>query len=291
MSQPASWKSPSTRHASRMATISAWAVGSLARVTWLVPVEITIPSFTTSAANGPPFRRTFSTARSIACLRNVWFMGRGRHSIAYTNGRGPGERGLWPDRNDRPGGLSHLWLDEARADGVPHHAGGLVDAQLFQYPAAVRVGCLVADPQLRGGLFGRLAVGDEHQPLPFPLRQREDDPHRFLVRDEHALLAVRDIGHRPHESRKLAIGVIARHSGALHPGIRLVRPLQAELHPEGLPGVESPQVSFHAQVPIVRVQAFHPAAAGLLFGSPAAEMEAGAVHVVAFRLRTGGDRK
>src|ERR1035441_1622586 len=193
-----------------------------------------------------------------------------------------------PDQNDRPGGLDYLWFDEARADGVAHHAGGLVDAELFQDPAAVRVGGLVADAQLRGGLFGGLAVGDEHQHLPFPLREGEDDPHRLRVGDEHALLAVRDIGYGSHESGKLAIGTVARYSGALHPGIGFVGPLQPELHAEGLAGVESPQVSFHAQVPIVRVQAFHPAAASLIFGGAAAVLEPGAVHVVASGIQSGG---
>src|ERR1035438_3640353 len=143
------------------------------------------------------------------------------------------------DRDDRPGGLSNLWFDEPRADGVAYHAGGLVDAELFQYPAAVRVGGLVADAQARCGLFGRLALGDQHQYLPFPLRQREDDAHRLRVRDEHGLLAVRDLGHGAHESGKLAVGVEARQSGALHPGIRFVGAAQPELHAEGLPGVES----------------------------------------------------
>jgi len=68
MSHPVSWKSPRTRQASRMATISACAVGSLPRVTWLVPVAITTPSLTTRAANGPPSRRTLATAISTACL-------------------------------------------------------------------------------------------------------------------------------------------------------------------------------------------------------------------------------
>src|ERR1017187_7871930 len=116
----------------------------------------------------------------------------------------------WEARSTNP----VLGLDEARADGVSHHAGGLVDAQLFQDPAAVRVGCLVADPQLRRSLFGRFAVGDEHQHLAFPFRQGEDDAHRLRVRDEPALPAVGDIGHRAHESGKLAVSVVARHSRA-----------------------------------------------------------------------------
>ena len=60
-SQPYNWKSPNTRHASRMATISACAVGPLAQVTWLTPVAITMPAFTTTAVTGPPPRCTFST--------------------------------------------------------------------------------------------------------------------------------------------------------------------------------------------------------------------------------------
>src|ERR1035438_10372624 len=57
-----------------MATISACAVGSLAAVTRLDPAAITAPSFTTSAANGPPPQRTFSAARSIACLKSAGFI-------------------------------------------------------------------------------------------------------------------------------------------------------------------------------------------------------------------------
>src|ERR1041385_9431470 len=59
-SHPESWKSPSVRQASRMATTSACAVGSLSRVTWLLPVAMTMPSLTTTAPNGPPPRRTLA---------------------------------------------------------------------------------------------------------------------------------------------------------------------------------------------------------------------------------------
>ena len=37
-----------------MATISAWAVGSLVFVTWLFPVAIIWPSFTMTTPKGPP---------------------------------------------------------------------------------------------------------------------------------------------------------------------------------------------------------------------------------------------
>ena len=58
-----------------MATISAWAVGSLVRVTWLAPVAMTIPSLTTRAANGPPSKRTFSMAMSITCCSRELLIG------------------------------------------------------------------------------------------------------------------------------------------------------------------------------------------------------------------------
>src|SRR5271165_4438868 len=76
MSQPESRKSPSLRHASRMATTSACAVGSFVLVTQLAPSATTLPSFTTSAANGPPLpERTFSSpnamARRMNCMGKV----------------------------------------------------------------------------------------------------------------------------------------------------------------------------------------------------------------------------
>src|SRR6266478_4773533 len=66
-SQPESWKSPSLRQASRIATTSACAVGSFVVVTRLAPSATTRPSFTTSAANGPPPQvRTFSIPKAMA---------------------------------------------------------------------------------------------------------------------------------------------------------------------------------------------------------------------------------
>src|SRR5216683_5554002 len=66
-SQPESWKSPSLRQASRIATTSACAVGSFVVVTRLAPSATTRPSFTTSAANGPPPPvRTFSSPKAMA---------------------------------------------------------------------------------------------------------------------------------------------------------------------------------------------------------------------------------
>src|SRR5882672_4496750 len=55
-----------------MATISAWAVGSLAVVTAFHPRLIIRPSLTTSAPNGPPLpSRIFSTERRIAsCMKD-----------------------------------------------------------------------------------------------------------------------------------------------------------------------------------------------------------------------------
>ena len=54
----------------------------------------------------------------------------------------------------REGASTALGLDQAGADGVPHHAGGFMHAQLLQDPAAMRIGGLVADAQLRGGFLG-----------------------------------------------------------------------------------------------------------------------------------------
>src|SRR5581483_7630613 len=51
-SQPSSWKLPSVRHACRMATISACAVGSFVAVTRFVPSPMTLPSLTITHANG-----------------------------------------------------------------------------------------------------------------------------------------------------------------------------------------------------------------------------------------------
>src|SRR5262249_40819834 len=49
-----------------MATISAWAVGSFVAVTRFAPVAMTVPSFATSAANGPPPFRMFARANAMA---------------------------------------------------------------------------------------------------------------------------------------------------------------------------------------------------------------------------------
>src|SRR5712692_4147487 len=67
ISQPVSWKAPSCLQASRMATISACAVGSFVEVTWLVPSAMIFPPFAMTAAKGPPFPdRTFSSESSMA---------------------------------------------------------------------------------------------------------------------------------------------------------------------------------------------------------------------------------
>src|SRR5271165_3413453 len=55
-----------------MATTSAWAVGSFVAVTRLTPSATTRPSFTTTAANGPPPSRIFSCASAMArCINSV----------------------------------------------------------------------------------------------------------------------------------------------------------------------------------------------------------------------------
>src|SRR5271157_448117 len=75
-SQPDSWKLPRTRQAWRMASISAWAVGSLADVTRLAPSAMILPSLTIRAAKGPPWPEfTFSMARAMARCRNGSDMG------------------------------------------------------------------------------------------------------------------------------------------------------------------------------------------------------------------------
>src|SRR5690242_7738317 len=51
-------------------------------------------------------------------------------------------------------------FNQTGADGDSHHACGFVHIQLFQDPAAVRVGRLVADPQTAGGFLRRVAVGN-----------------------------------------------------------------------------------------------------------------------------------
>ena len=52
--------------ASRMATISPCAVGSLFYVTMLCPLPITFPSLTITAPNGPPLFKTLFLAKLIA---------------------------------------------------------------------------------------------------------------------------------------------------------------------------------------------------------------------------------
>src|SRR5438876_2308014 len=69
-----------------MAMISAWAVGSFVEVTRLVPSARTRPSFTTSAANGPPRpERTFSSARAMARRMNSSDIGSQRRSEEHTS--------------------------------------------------------------------------------------------------------------------------------------------------------------------------------------------------------------
>jgi hypothetical protein len=63
----ASWKEFNALQAFRMATTSAWAVGSLAAVTELAPRAMMTPSFTTTAPKGPPLpSRTLSMERRMA---------------------------------------------------------------------------------------------------------------------------------------------------------------------------------------------------------------------------------
>lgn len=72
-SQSLSWNVFRAAQASRMATTSAWAVGSLQTVTKLLPRPTTCPFRTTTAPKGPPclVRRTFME-RPMASLMKVW---------------------------------------------------------------------------------------------------------------------------------------------------------------------------------------------------------------------------
>src|ERR1035441_5863765 len=80
-----------------------------------------------------------------------------------------------------------LGFDQSRADGIPHHAGGLMHSQLLQDPAAMRVGGLVADTQLDSGFLGGVPAGDQHQHLALALGQREYQPYRFPIRCKHKI--------------------------------------------------------------------------------------------------------
>src|ERR1035437_1573265 len=194
-----------------MATISAWAVGSLARTTWLTPVATTFPSFTTSAANGPPFARTFAAASSMACSINR-FMGAGIPSPVL-----PG----FPGKATVPYG--RLRFDEAGADGVADHAGGFVYAQLLQDAGAVGVGGFVADAEARGGFLGRFALGDQRQHLALALGQGKHRAHRLFVGRENGTLPARKLDRGAQIARERPIVVVARHAGAFHPAVLAVR--------------------------------------------------------------------
>ena len=67
--QSGNWNVERVLQASRIATISAWAVGSQVDVTWLLPRPTTAPARTTTQPKGPPRpERTPSTERRIASL-------------------------------------------------------------------------------------------------------------------------------------------------------------------------------------------------------------------------------
>src|SRR5262249_41941203 len=62
-------------HARRIATISAWAGGSLADVTWFQPRAITRPRRATTAPEGPPEPpRNLPTESPMASRMNCGFM-------------------------------------------------------------------------------------------------------------------------------------------------------------------------------------------------------------------------
>src|ERR1700752_3720371 len=74
-SQSSSLKVLSRRQASRMATISACAVGSLAEVTWLEPRPTILLFRTTIAPKGPPLpRRIIRIERRIASRMKFLFI-------------------------------------------------------------------------------------------------------------------------------------------------------------------------------------------------------------------------
>src|SRR6476619_2110656 len=117
------------------------------------------PSFTTRAANGPPPRRTFSSAISMTCLKYESCI--------------PSQR-------------TRSWRDQSGPDRIADHTGRLMYSQLFEDAAAVGIGGLVADAQLRGGFLGGFAAGDQHQHLALALGESEHHTHRFIVRRENA---------------------------------------------------------------------------------------------------------
>src|SRR5213080_1759308 len=77
MSASGRLKEPAAAQALRIATISAWAVGSLPAVTWFQPSAMIRPSRTITAPNGPvPSCRIFSSDSAIArCMNSCWLIG------------------------------------------------------------------------------------------------------------------------------------------------------------------------------------------------------------------------
>src|SRR5215469_5149016 len=69
MSQPARLNEPTARHASRIATISAWAVGSFVEVTWFQPLAMIVPWRAMMAPNGPPSPAAIFSAESAMARR------------------------------------------------------------------------------------------------------------------------------------------------------------------------------------------------------------------------------
>ena len=73
ISQPESLNVFNFLHASLIATISAWAVGSFEKVTLLEPSATIILSLTTTQPKGPPIPLALFIESSIALYINLFF--------------------------------------------------------------------------------------------------------------------------------------------------------------------------------------------------------------------------
>src|SRR5207245_9431799 len=94
-SQSSSWKVLSRRQASRIATISAWAVGSLLEVTSLQPRPTILLDLTTIAPKGPPLlRRIIWMESRIAPRMNFFVIERRAHLLGTVLSHGHHRKGV-----------------------------------------------------------------------------------------------------------------------------------------------------------------------------------------------------
>lgn len=163
-------------------------------------------------------------------------------------------------------------FDKAGANGVTHHAGGLVNAELFEDAAAMRIRGLVADTELGGGFLGGFAGGDQDQDLAFALRKCEDEADGRFIRREHAAAAIADIDGGTDETGEHPI-FSAWESGIFDPGEFAVGAAHAVLHAEGLTGGKGLEVGFQTEIAVVGVNSFGPSVAAFLFKGAAAEFQ------------------